>query len=187
MHGFGLFRWATGRVYIGDWASDLKEGVGILTFKGGNEYSGEFRNDRRQGYGYYQWADNRKFKGWWHENKQHGLGVYFSPEQTAAKFGVWQMGKRIKWLSEAECSDIRNGKVDYINYFSPQNLQPNEKDRQLSREQLQAKYRGIDYNRLQTLKESGQQPQAQILFHCPIKIEKKLEVLRKRLAEEESN
>ena len=53
MHGFGLFKWATGRVYIGDWSQDLKDGVGILTFKGGNEYSGEFKNDRRQGYGYY--------------------------------------------------------------------------------------------------------------------------------------
>ena len=122
MHGFGLFKWATGRVYIGDWASDLKDGVGILTFKGGNEYAGEFKNDRRQGYGYYQWADNRKFKGWWHENKQHGLGVYFSPESTSARFGIWQMGKRIKWLNESECSEIRNGNVDYTNYFGTTHL-----------------------------------------------------------------
>ena len=89
MDGFGIFKWASGRLYVGEWASDNKDGVGILSFKGGNEYAGEFVQDKRQGYGYYQWADNRKFKGWWYENKQHGLGVYFSPESTTAKFGVW--------------------------------------------------------------------------------------------------
>ena len=69
MDGFGIFKWATGRLYVGDWIADNKDGVGILSFKGGNEYAGEFVGDKRQGYGYYQWADNRKFKGWWHENK----------------------------------------------------------------------------------------------------------------------
>ena len=102
MHGFGVFRWASGRSYAGSWVADVKTGVGVLNFKGGNEYAGEFLNDKREGYGFYQWADNRRFKGWWHENKQHGLGVYFSPESTSAKFGIWQMGKRIKWLNEQE-------------------------------------------------------------------------------------
>ena len=109
MDGFGIFKWASGRMYFGDWVNDNKDGVGILCFKGGNEYSGEFYSDKRQGYGYYQWSDNRKFKGWWFDNKQHGLGVYFSPESTTAKFGVWQMGKRVKWLSKQECDSIRKG------------------------------------------------------------------------------
>ena len=117
MDGFGIFKWASGRVYVGEWAADNKDGIGILSFKGGNEYSGEFLGDKRQGYGYYQWADNRKFKGWWHENKQHGLGVYFSPESTTAKFGVWQMGKRVKWLTDAECDSLRNGQLDYVTSF----------------------------------------------------------------------
>ena len=70
--------------------------------------------DKREGYGYYQWADNRRFKGWWYENKQHGPGTYFSPEaSTVAKFGIWQMSKRIKWLSEQECEDIANA-IDKI-------------------------------------------------------------------------
>ena len=69
MDGFGIFKWATGRLYVGEWANDNKDGIGILSFKGGNEYAGEFVGDKRQGYGYYQWADNRKFKGWWFDNK----------------------------------------------------------------------------------------------------------------------
>jgi hypothetical protein len=47
MHGHGVFRWASGRVYIGSWTADVKNGVGKLSFKGGNEFSGEFMSDKR--------------------------------------------------------------------------------------------------------------------------------------------
>ena len=57
------------------------------------------------------------------------------------------MGKRIKWLNEAECAEIRNGTVDYITYMSQTHLQQNDRDRVLSRDQLLSKYRGIDFNR----------------------------------------
>ena len=53
MEGFGIFKWASGRIYVGEWAADMKDGIGILSFKGGNEYSGEFFADKRHGYGYY--------------------------------------------------------------------------------------------------------------------------------------
>lgn len=47
MDGFGIFKWATGRLYVGEWTADNKDGVGILSFKGGNEYAGEFVGDKR--------------------------------------------------------------------------------------------------------------------------------------------
>ena len=53
MNGFGVFKWASGRLYVGEWIDDEKEGIGIQTFKGGNEYAGEFVADKREGYGYY--------------------------------------------------------------------------------------------------------------------------------------
>lgn len=118
MDGKGIFKWASGRMYIGSWTNDLKHGIGKLVFKQGNEYQGQFQNDLREGYGYYKWPDNRRFKGWWHNNKQHGLGMYFSPESTNYKFGLWQMGKRIKWFSDAECDLIRAGNFQYILTFS---------------------------------------------------------------------
>ena len=40
MEGFGIFKWASGRIYVGDWKADMKDGLGILSFKGGNEYMG---------------------------------------------------------------------------------------------------------------------------------------------------
>jgi hypothetical protein len=53
MDGFGVFKWASGRSYEGNWVDDVKTGVGVLNFKGGNEYAGEFLNDKREGYGSY--------------------------------------------------------------------------------------------------------------------------------------
>ena len=40
MDGKGIFKWASGRIYIGSWLNDLKHGEGKLTFKQGNEYHG---------------------------------------------------------------------------------------------------------------------------------------------------
>jgi len=57
------------------------------------------------------------------------------------------MGKRIKWLNEAECAEIRNGAVDYITYMSQTHVQQNDRDKALSREQLHSKFRNIDFNR----------------------------------------
>ena len=47
MDGFCIFKLATGRLYVGEWTADNKDGVGILSFKGGNEYAGEFVGDKR--------------------------------------------------------------------------------------------------------------------------------------------
>ena len=96
----------------------MKHGVGILKFKGGNEYTGEFINDKREGYGVYRWSDSRKFKGWWYDNKQHGLGVYYSPDNgDKPRFGIWQMGKRLRYLSEIEASQILDKSLDYVSFF----------------------------------------------------------------------
>ena len=42
MDGRGIFKWASGRMYIGSWTNDLKKGIGKLVFKQGNEYQGQF-------------------------------------------------------------------------------------------------------------------------------------------------
>ena len=131
MHAFGVFKWASGRVYAGNWRDDLKNGVGKLGFKGGNESAGEYLNDKREGYGYYRWSDGRRYKGWWHENKQHGLGMYFSPEAPEPKYGLWQMGKRIKWFSEPERELIRAGHLNYVALFSPEHLPLEDSDHNL--------------------------------------------------------
>jgi L1 cell adhesion molecule like protein len=42
MHGRGVFRWADGR-----------------------KYEGEYHDDKKQGYGVFTWPDGRKYEGYW--------------------------------------------------------------------------------------------------------------------------
>ena len=44
MHGFGVFNWADGRKYEGEYFDDLREGKGIFTWPDGRKYDGEWKN-----------------------------------------------------------------------------------------------------------------------------------------------
>ena len=75
MHGYGVYSWADGRKYTGDFVDDLKDGEGIL-----------------------EWPDGRKYTGSWSKNKQHGSGTYIKDGKS--KNGIWVDGKRKEWVKE---------------------------------------------------------------------------------------
>lgn len=75
MHGNGTFTWSDGRKYVGSYIKDKKEGYGV-----------------------FEWEDGRIYKGYWHNGKQHGEGEFYSPKEDIWKRGLWEKGKRIKWL-----------------------------------------------------------------------------------------
>jgi hypothetical protein len=77
MEGNGKFKWPDGRVYMG-----------------------EYKNDKKDGYGEFEWADGRKYKGNWKNGKQHGEGEFFPSNGKNWKKGIWENGKRIKWIKE---------------------------------------------------------------------------------------
>ena len=43
MHGYGIFNWADGRIYEGQYLEDKKEGEGILTWPDGRRYEGPWK------------------------------------------------------------------------------------------------------------------------------------------------
>ena len=47
----------------------------------------------------YSWADGRKYEGEWKLGKQHGKGKYILLDGTV-KMGIWEDGKRAKWVDE---------------------------------------------------------------------------------------
>ena len=47
----------------------------------------------------YTYPDGRSYKGLWANGKQHGDGTFITP-QGAQREGIWEEGKRIKWLDE---------------------------------------------------------------------------------------
>ena len=53
----------------------------------------------------------------------------------------------MKYLSEAECASIKAGTLDYLNFFSPENLPPEDQDAVSSKVALIIKYRQIENKR----------------------------------------
>lgn len=51
----------------------------------------------KNGHGIFIWPDGKEYAGNWKDGKQHGEGVY-KTEKGEARKGMWNAGKRIKWL-----------------------------------------------------------------------------------------
>jgi hypothetical protein len=52
MHGYGIYRWADGSVYYGEYKYDNQDGYGYRKWSGsGNEYCGEWKNSMLWGEG----------------------------------------------------------------------------------------------------------------------------------------
>lgn len=46
------------------------------------------------------------YEGYWLAGKQHDLGVYRIPDKSEVKFGLWEMGVRVKWYLQDEVDGI---------------------------------------------------------------------------------
>jgi len=49
MHGKGIFTWADGRVYTGEYYEDKKHGFGKVEWPGGKAYEGQWREGIQDG------------------------------------------------------------------------------------------------------------------------------------------
>ena len=92
-------------------------GYGIYVYADGVTYEGEYKEDKKTGYGVYYWTDGRKYEGWWWDGKQHGLGIYKDPSKQKVKYGLWERGKRINWYPEDTIFQINEGNYNYIQEF----------------------------------------------------------------------
>ncbi len=92
-HGFGIYRFAHGAKYVGEWRDGKRHGQGTFTWPSGNKYVGEWQDHNYHGQGTYTWADGRKYVGEWRDNKKHGQGTFTFPD--GAKYvGEWRDDKR---------------------------------------------------------------------------------------------
>ena len=78
------------------------QGHGIYIYADGVRYDGQYLNDKKEGYGLYYWTDGRQYEGWWSAGKQHGLGTYIDNTKQSVKYGLWEAGRRIKWFDEQQ-------------------------------------------------------------------------------------
>ena len=80
----------------------------------------------RSGFGIYTWSDGRVYQGWWLNRKQCGLGTYIAKGGNSLniverKYGLWHVGKRLKWFTKEEVKEIKKGNKDYLTLINDEN------------------------------------------------------------------
>lgn len=91
--GFGVYRYANGAVYEGEWRGGRKHGRGIYRTSDGESYNGEWVNGKRHGQGTLTCVNGTQYEGAWESGARHGLGaiVYRGGERER---DVWHRGRR---------------------------------------------------------------------------------------------
>ncbi len=93
--GHGLYTWASGNRYVGEWSLDRQNGKGTLILTSGAVYEGEFRAGREHGNGKMTWPNGAWYEGAYEKGKFHGSGVYVSADGNRYE-GVFKNGSMTK-------------------------------------------------------------------------------------------
>ena len=101
-------------------------GYGVYTWPDGRKYEGQYKDDMKYGFGIYTWSDGRVYQGWWLNRKQCGLGTYIAKGGNSLniverKYGLWHVGKRLKWFTKEEVKEIKKGNKDYLTLINDEN------------------------------------------------------------------
>jgi len=75
-HGKGIYKYVSGSVYDGDWDNNKKHGKGIYKYANGNVYDGDWDNDKMHGKGIYKYVNGDVYDGDWDDGYKHGKGIY---------------------------------------------------------------------------------------------------------------
>lgn len=76
MHGQGTYRWADGRTYVGGFAAGRRQGRGALSWGNGNRYDGEFAGDLMHGQGVFSWSNGNRYEGRFQRGQPSGEGRF---------------------------------------------------------------------------------------------------------------
>lgn len=92
--GYGEMVWPSGDTYKGYWTKEgTMDGNGMYTFADGSRYIGQFRANRRDGIGTFTWAEDQSmYTGEWRDDMPHGRGQVLYPNGEVMD-GTYQMGE----------------------------------------------------------------------------------------------
>ena len=63
MDGVGIYTFAAGHTYKGEWLQGRMHGTGVMNYASGHEYSGEWINNTRSGRGTLRYLHGDTFEG----------------------------------------------------------------------------------------------------------------------------
>jgi len=112
--GRGIFRFASGNVYEGEWKAGEQEGRGIFRFDDGDVYEGEFKAGEYEGRGVYRSADGDVYEGEFKAGEFEGRGVmrYASGDVYDWRTGVYRCASGDVYEGEYK-ADKREGRGVY--------------------------------------------------------------------------
>ncbi len=92
-HGFGIYSWASGAKYIGEWKEGQFEGIGMNLFSDGSRYEGQFKNDQFHGEGTLYSKDGKVLQAgmffygkFWDEGVDIGPQTWLTTNLRVTKF-----------------------------------------------------------------------------------------------------
>lgn len=91
--GLGIYIGSDGRWFKGCWSDAVMHGRGMYTWADGRVYRGEYALDKKEGFGTLLFPDGRRYDGYWKGGRQHGYGRQID-ELGCLKFSYWSRGKR---------------------------------------------------------------------------------------------
>ncbi|XP_059180370.1 radial spoke head 10 homolog B isoform X2 [Centropristis striata] len=98
MDGHGVFTWAGGLKYEGEFVSNIPMGQGTYTWPDGSSYKGEVYNGVRHGTGTYKAKNNVSYTGQWDQGKRHGKGtMHYNQDKSSWYKGDWVKNNREGW------------------------------------------------------------------------------------------
>ena len=89
--GWGVMRYADGRVYAGSWRESAWNGRGTVSWPDGDRLECDFVDSVTSGSGVYYWSDGSRYEGEFADNGINGRGVLYYPDGTS-RSGVWEDG-----------------------------------------------------------------------------------------------
>lgn len=92
LNGRGVYQFASGARYEGQFVHGRREGQGRLMLSSGVVYEGQFQQDYRQGTGVQTWPDGARYVGQFLKDLLHGKGQMLFPDGSRYT-GSWQTGK----------------------------------------------------------------------------------------------
>lgn len=75
-HGSGVYTWASGDKYDGNWDNGKMSGHGTKTMANGDVYSGMWLSDKAHGWGQKRFAGGDSHEGEYRSDARHGYGKF---------------------------------------------------------------------------------------------------------------
>lgn len=113
MDGKGIYRWANGAVYDGDWVNNERTGKGKYIWANGDVYNGDWVNDVQQGKGEMTWQGREYYIGDWVNGVRQGKGRSRNT-QGQIKDGDWANDKFVISQTQWEINEELRYKIKQL-------------------------------------------------------------------------